>query len=51
LQLAYEYALVRSIGRFACGSKVCKRFILPDFCPQGKNLEGKEGKYRRRTLL
>jgi hypothetical protein len=28
-----------SSAGFACGSKVLFYFFLPDFCPQGKNLE------------
>jgi predicted ATPase/transcriptional regulator with XRE-family HTH domain len=35
-----------SIGRFACGSKVRKRFILPNVYSAGKHLEGKQKKYR-----
>jgi hypothetical protein len=35
-----------SLAGFACGSKVGNDLILPDFCPQGKNLEELDQKYR-----
>jgi hypothetical protein len=41
--LSLYFDRIFALSLFACGSKVFRSLLLPDFCPAGKNLEGAEG--------